>query len=71
MSYDNAETIIYSMDSPWVSADHAVSDDGDRGRDPEPLSNAEQAFRRDSERLARIEAVLDDPSLAVPLDELD
>lgn len=36
-----------------------------------PLTKAEQAVWRDAERLARIEAVLDDPSLAVPLEELD
>ena len=40
-------------------------------RDTEPLTKAEQAVWRDAERLARIEAVLDDSSLAVPLDELD
>lgn len=33
------------------------------------LSDAEQAVRRDPDLLARIESVLDDPSLAVPLDE--
>ena len=36
---------------------------------PEDLSEAERAVWRDPELLARIEAVLDDPSLAVPLDE--
>ena len=35
------------------------------------LTEAEQALWRDPEALARIEAVLDDPSRAVPLDELD
>ena len=35
------------------------------------LTEAEQAVWRDPERLERIEAVLDDPSLAVPIDELD
>ena len=39
--------------------------------DTEPLTKAEQAVWRDAERLARIEAVLDDSSLAVPLEELD
>ena len=33
------------------------------------LSEAEQAVWRDPDLLARIESVLDDPSLAVPLDE--
>jgi hypothetical protein len=33
------------------------------------LSEAEQAVWRDPGLLARIESVLDDPSLAVPLDE--
>lgn len=33
------------------------------------LSDAEQAVWRDPDLLARIESVLDDPSLAVPLDE--
>ena len=42
--------------------------DGETG---EPLSKAERAVWRDSELLTRIEAVLDDPDLAVPLDELD
>ena len=37
----------------------------------EPLSEAERAVWRDSELLTRIEAVLDDPDLAVPLEELD
>ena len=37
----------------------------------ESLSEAEQAVWRDPELLTRIEAVLDDPSLAVPLDRLD
>ena len=36
---------------------------------PDDLSEAERAVWRDPELLARIEAVLDDPSLAVPLDE--
>ena len=34
------------------------------------LSEAEQVVWRDPELLARIESVLDDPSLAVPLDEI-
>lgn len=59
------------MDGPRAPVDRAASDDGGRSRNPEPLSHAEQALRRDPERLARIEAVLDDPSLAVPLDKLD
>ena len=42
------------------STETAVSDN---------LSEAEQAVWRDPDLLARIEAVLDDPSLAVPLDE--
>ena len=37
----------------------------------EPLSEVERAVWRDSELLTRIEAVLDDPDLAVPLEELD
>lgn len=37
----------------------------------EPLTEAERAVWNDPEQLARIEAVLDDPSLAVPLAELD
>lgn len=41
------------------------------GDGSEPLTKAEQAVWSDPERLARIEAVLDDPSLAVPLDEPD
>ena len=36
---------------------------------PDDLSEAERAVWRDPELLARLEAVLDDPSLAVPLDE--
>lgn len=43
------------------------------GRDattlPSDLSEAEQAVWRDPDLLARIESVLDDPSLAVPLDD--
>ena len=35
------------------------------------LTNAERAVWNDPEQLARIEAVLDEPSLAVPLAELD
>ena len=35
------------------------------------LTKAEEAVGSDPERLARIEAVLDDPSLAVPLEELE
>ena len=41
------------------------------GDDHEPLTEAEEAVWSDPERLARIEAVLDDPSLAVPLEELE
>ena len=37
----------------------------------EPLSEVERALWRDSELLTRIEAVLDDPDTAVPLEELD
>ena len=37
----------------------------------EQLTKAEQAVWSDPELLGRIEALLDDPSLAVPLDELD
>ena len=36
---------------------------------PDDSSEAERAVWRDPELLARIGAVLDDPSLAVPLDE--
>ena len=36
---------------------------------PSNLSEAEQAVWRDPDLLARIESVLDDPSLAVPLDD--
>lgn len=57
------------MDDPRASADRATSSDGDQSRYPEALSKAERALLRDPERLARIEAVLEDPSLAVPLDE--
>ena len=35
------------------------------------LSEAERAVWRDPELLARIESVLDDPALAVPLDETE
>lgn len=35
---------------------------------PDNLTEAERAVWRDPELLARIEAVLDNPSLAVPLD---
>ena len=38
---------------------------------PQELTTAERAVRNDPEQLARIEAVLDDPSLAVPLEDLD
>ena len=41
------------------------------GDGDEPLSKAEEAVWSDPEHLARIEAVLDDPSLAVPLEELE
>ena len=41
------------------------------GDGDEPLTKAEEAVWSDPERLARIEAVLDDPSLAVPLEELE
>ena len=34
-------------------------------------TKAEQAVWSDPEHLARVEAVLDDPGLAVPLEELD
>ena len=47
---------------------------GDAPRDRltgEPLSEIERAVWRDSEILTRIEAVLNDPDLAVPLEELD
>ena len=37
----------------------------------EPLTAAERAVWNDPEQLGRIEAVLDDPSLAVPLEDLD
>lgn len=40
------------------------------GRSSETLTKAEQALRSDPEQLARIEAVLDDPSLAIPLADL-
>ena len=40
-------------------------------RGTEELTGTEQALWRDPERLALIEAVLDDPSLAVPLEELE
>lgn len=38
---------------------------------PQDLTAAERAVWNDPEQLARIEAVLDDPSLAVPLEDLD
>ena len=37
---------------------------------PQELTAAERAVWNDPEQLARIEAVLDDPSLAVPLEDL-
>ena len=55
-----------SVESPTTAVKAAPADD-----DTEPLTKAEQAVWHDAERLARIEAVLDDSSLAVPLEQLD
>lgn len=47
----------------------ARHDPRDRQQSLQQLSQAEQAVWRDLDLLACIESVLDDPSLAVPLDE--
>ncbi len=57
---------------PPESAELPSTDSAARtGDGDEPLNKAEEAVWSDPERLARIEAVLDDPSLAVPLEELE
>ena len=48
----------------------STDDTARTGDDDERFTEAEEAVWSNPERLARIEAVLDDPSLAVPLEEL-
>ena len=73
--YDDRWKLIHSnvlaVDVNKPTAHPCSGDLAGNHRDAEPLIKAEKALWRDTERLARIEAVLDDPSLAVPLDELD
>ena len=72
MIQDNSPTA--SASATGTREPVAYPSTGDAPRDSEtgePLSAAERAVWRDSELLTRIEAVLDDPDLAVPLEELD
>lgn len=67
----NSSTVAPSQASLKEPTGPSSGDAASVSRGTEELAEAEQALWRDPERLARIEAVLDDPSLAVPLDELD
>ena len=75
MIHDSAPTTTSDVDGIGSRSEPMGSDRPARevGRTeatvPGNLSDAEQAVWRDPDLLARIEAVLDDPSLAVPLDE--
>ena len=53
--------------NPYDSAPHPKPVD----HEAEPLTAVERAVWNDPAQLGRIEAVLDDPSLAVPLEDLD
>ena len=77
MIHDSAPTTTNDVDGIGSRSESIGSDRPARGIGSAEttvsgdLSEAEQAVRRDPDLLARIESVLDDPSVAVPLDEFD
>ena len=66
----STSSTIQSAEAPELPATDGGARTGDVDGD-ERLTMAEEAVWSDPERLARIEAVLDDPSLTVPLEELE
>ena len=75
MPYESAPATARAVNSAGKPSEFRGSDrpahEVDRTETPLSgnLSEAEQAVWRDPDLLARIESILDDPSLAVPLDE--
>ena len=61
--------MIYRMTMSFFRAPAPTRPATNQLASAKPLTNAEEAVWGDPELLARIEAVLDDPSLAVALDE--
>lgn len=75
MIYESSPATPIAVDGAGDPSEPGGSDRPAREVDPTEttlpgnLSEAEQAVWRDPDLLARIESVLDDPSLAVPLDD--
>ena len=72
-STDSRSTKSSGLDDSTRSRQLSRDDDSERTEkfSADGFTEAEEAVWGDPERLARIEAILDDPSTAVPLEDLN